>query len=1444
MEKPIINLKPAHDDTGGKGNTDLSGISDTPQTRSRPKFDVSQEKKGSVIIVDYKNESPFNKRPLSTSKMSKFANTPKNQGLIKPRSAFAKPQQGPSTPSSQSGMSPANSGRKKLAKVISFTKLQRLLVDTKNFGRENAAVALRNIIKRELEERLRKQENESYDLGEKITAMCISNDGKNVILATHYVEAAPKIKANPLETLQTEELITRQPEEKNLLNFSTPFNNDILSNQVDDNAVDLLGQDSNVASNKSRYSQPSVLWLFDLDKRVFERLPMEDLQETEKEITCLAMTNNNKYFLCGWSDKSVHLYDLENKTRKYSFRDVCKYNVTSLAITSDDNFFVAGGAKDRSISVYNLQRKSLLYTLDDLHKDYLQSVLLTPDNSQIIVGFLGGTIKIINRQNREISKTFDIFENEDKQNLNFIGCMKLTNDGRSIVVGCHDCSIKVLDLQTGKEVCQFLHIHERRITSLSITSDDRYIMSGSYDGSIASIDLEKRERIHTFPHVQSKMIACLLVSPNNKHILSGSIDGVLHVIDLERKELLGEINQAHKGGVDTLAVSGNNQYIASGSYDGSLAIHHLETQNCLHYFENLCESPIKAVIFSHDNKYIITGGDDRSIKIIVMHTWEIAHTFHGIHEGWVTTLATTLDHNFLVSGSNDRSIKVISLVTNDLIHTYFNAHNGAVLCLKIASDNKTLISGGQDGSIKIFNLKAKKRGVIHHFEEAHFGPVKCLSLTKDNRYFVSGSTDKSIKVFSLEKRECLHTIEDAHEDTVNSIAMTIDGKYIVSTSNDKSIRMFDFGRKKRLYSFENAHNESISTVVVTENNLSIISGSNDNSIKIFTNPYNLKTLTVTESDRISPLSYLGLFTLNYFLNESDPEIKNRMIIKYQDLNIYPQNLNLFHIVAVFFPQKELISFCLESKIPFTGDFYGRTPLHFLLNSDKIDFSNINFLLENFDKLMLNTSDAYDVMAEVTRDLPTILRLSPSLVVNLLKYAVGNPLSYQNEEITHFGSIIGGTNRRSVPYRIPIFTPEIKSKLLDEEGNQLLSIKLVLLYMDYDLCSKDLLRTLHALESVDSEEIFKTKAISVLVDYAWAQSKRHLYVLMTLYSAFMVFLSFYASQTSAERSFWLEVVLLVSGCCFLLYETLQLVSAGIKIYATDVWNYVDVTGNILLLATIIADWCDADKLSKQWLMTITLFLGYAKWVSFFRIIDQTRKLIRIIIEIVKDIRSFIALLFAAIMGYSLIFYQFDDEVEISYSGRLLIVYNLLYAQFDTEDFNSHQIFYFVVVTITLSVILLNMLIALMGGTYKRVQETSILADYKEKILLTLETITIKRIFQKMWNFLMKKRKMKKESPYLLGGIQNIKKSYLFFVEDSRLQNDEENGEKQWEKRLITMKKLVNSEMQQQYEILQKKILGLENQIHRQESKVATLRRSHGDKLTELERNMTKALNTLQ
>jgi len=559
-------------------------------------------------------------------------------------------------------------------------------------------------------------------------------------------------------------------------------------------------------------------------------------------------------------------------------------------------------------------------------------------------------------------------------------------------------------------------------------------------------------------------------------------------------------------------------------------------------------------------------------------------------------------------------------------------------------------------------------------------------------------------------------------------------------------------------------------------------------------------------------------------------------------------MNLFHITAVFFPQKDLISFCLESGIQFFGDTYGRTPLHYLLNSDKIDLNNINYILENFDDIFENTDDVYTLMAEITQDVTKLLHLTPSLVVNILNRGIAYPLSRQETgEVTCFGAIQDGGEIKCVPYKYPSFTSTIKDKLVDAEGNQLLTIRMVLLFMDYDICSRELMNILHALESVETVEVFQTKAVSVLINYAWDLSKTYLYVLMSFYSVYMILLSVYASQVQTQKSEGVGAALLVFAAIFLFYEFLHFLSAGKKIFFLDIWNYIDITANIMLIITVLVTRGGGENtLSRQWLMTITLFLCYSKWVSFFRIIDQTRNLIRIIIEILQDMKSFIVFLAVSVLGFSLIFYQFDQEnEEMEYTDRLLLCYNLIYAGFDIGDYNSSQVFYLVLVTILLSVIFLNMLVAIMGGTYNRVEGTAILADSKEKIILTLESIITKKIFLQVERFFKKfKRRRHLLVPKIASDDEDSKTGFLFFVEDSRNLTEEETLEREWEKRINLMKNIVQEEVEQQHETVQKRINGIENHLKRQDHRISELKKSFGERMVNVDNNLVKIWNIFQ
>mmetsp|Transcript_22868 Transcript_22868/g.19866 ORF Transcript_22868/g.19866 Transcript_22868/m.19866 type:complete len:100 (+) Transcript_22868:1538-1837(+) len=95
-------------------------------------------------------------------------------------------------------------------------------------------------------------------------------------------------------------------------------------------------------------------------------------------------------------------------------------------------------------------------------------------------------------------------------------------------------------------------------------------------------------------------------------------------------------------------------------------------------------------------------------------------------------------------------------------------------------------------------------------------------------------------------------------------------------------------------------------------------------------------------------------------------------------------------------------------------------------------------------------------------------------------------------------------------------------------------------------------------------------------------------------------------------------------------------SGLSDYFSDIWNFSDILGNIFVIGTFIAIWGDGGEDARDWLLSLSLFFGFFKWISFFRVIRQTRRFIRTVIEIFKDIQNFLYILGFIIFGFSLIF----------------------------------------------------------------------------------------------------------------------------------------------------------------------------------------------------------------
>mmetsp|Transcript_22567 Transcript_22567/g.19560 ORF Transcript_22567/g.19560 Transcript_22567/m.19560 type:complete len:360 (+) Transcript_22567:1882-2961(+) len=290
----------------------------------------------------------------------------------------------------------------------------------------------------------------------------------------------------------------------------------------------------------------------------------------------------------------------------------------------------------------------------------------------------------------------------------------------------------------------------------------------------------------------------------------------------------------------------------------------------------------------------------------------------------------------------------------------------------------------------------------------------------------------------------------------------------------------------------------------------------------------------------------------------------------------------------------------------------------------------------------------------------------------------------------------------------------------------------------------------AFDNVDSEEMFRAKSVSVLIDFLWKKSSYFHNRLAFLFSVYMIIMSIYGLLK--EPNVAIEVLLFIFGLGFLMYEIIQSWASGYSVYTKDIWNGIDLIENLLVCISMIVFWSvDIDDLSRNWLISLILMLGYGKWISFFRVFESSRTLIRIMIDMFRDIKYFLLIMGMIIMGFSLIFYQFFDDT--SYGDELIFVYNILYGDFDISRHSPSGKIFFAIVSFILSVILLNFIIAIMTDSYEKVQEKNTLADTKEKVSLILEAIVMRKSFDSCCVKRRMKNWQKKEMKYMIPSDPN-------------------------------------------------------------------------------------------
>jgi WD40 repeat protein len=135
-------------------------------------------------------------------------------------------------------------------------------------------------------------------------------------------------------------------------------------------------------------------------------------------------------------------------------------------------------------------------------------------------------------------------------------------DGRHVVSGSMDYTLKVWDLETGREV-HTLAGHESWVQAVAVTPDGQYAVSGSRDYTLKVWDLQTGREMRTLAGHRDHVLA-VAVMPDGRYAISGSDDRTLKVWNLKAGQELATV--ALDGASYCIAVAPNGFTILAGDW--------------------------------------------------------------------------------------------------------------------------------------------------------------------------------------------------------------------------------------------------------------------------------------------------------------------------------------------------------------------------------------------------------------------------------------------------------------------------------------------------------------------------------------------------------------------------------------------------------------------------------------------------------------------------------------------------------------------------------------------------------------------------------------------------------------------------------------------------------------------------------------------------------------
>jgi WD40 repeat protein/predicted AAA+ superfamily ATPase len=444
-----------------------------------------------------------------------------------------------------------------------------------------------------------------------------------------------------------------------------------------------------------------------------------------------------------------------------------------------------------------------------------------------------------------------------------VNCVAVSPDGKYIVSGSSDHTVKLWERTSGKEVRTFKG-HNGRVRSVCFSPEGTHILSGSDDNTVKLWDRAGGKEVRTFKGHNGR-VRSVCFSPEGTHILSGSSD---YTVKLWERTSGKEVRtfKGHEGGVWSVCFSPEGTFILSGSSDHTVKLWERTSGKEVRTFKGH-EGYVMSVCFSPEGTHILSGSNDKTVKLWDRAGGKEVRTFKG-HNGRVWSVCFSPKGTHILSGSDDKTVKLWDRAGGkEVLVRTFKGHSRAINSVCFSPEGTHILSGSYDSTVKLWDRASGKEVLVRTFKGHEYG-VNSVCFSPEGTHILSGSDDKTVKLWDRAggkevlvrtfKGHCFspkgtfilsgssdHTVKlwdraggkavrtfKGHNGTVWSVCFSPEGTHILCGSDDKTVKLCDRAGGKEVRTFK-GHNGTVWSVCFSPEGTHILSGSDDKTVKLW-----------------------------------------------------------------------------------------------------------------------------------------------------------------------------------------------------------------------------------------------------------------------------------------------------------------------------------------------------------------------------------------------------------------------------------------------------------------------------------------------------------------------------------------------------------------------------------------------------------------------------------